>query len=126
MNRRLGKVAVPLLTWSVGLVVLLESWQFAFSDPAARVFAHTGLPPWIRPTLGGVEILAALAFLVPVTRVVGGYALLVVFAVAVVIHVVHGWYNVGGLLVYGMAVIVSLAQRQDQRGTGIELNPVAK
>jgi hypothetical protein len=33
-----------------------------------------------------VEIVAAILFLVPITTIVGGYALLVIFAVAAVIH----------------------------------------
>jgi hypothetical protein len=93
----------------VGLVVLWESWRFAFGESATREFAHTGLPPWIRPALGGVEIVAAILFLLPLTSVVGGYALLIIFSFAAILHVMHRWYDISGLLLYAMAVWVSLA-----------------
>lgn len=109
MKDRLKKIAIPGLRWSVGLVVLLESWRFAFGESAMRAFAHTGLPHWIRPVLGGAEMVAALVFLVPAASIVGGYALLVIFFVAAVIHILHGRYDVGALVVYGMAVLVCMA-----------------
>ena len=112
MNDRMKKLAVPALRWSVGLVVLLESCQFAFGSSATRAFAMTVLPQWIRPALGSTEIVAAILFLVPAASVAGGYALLVIFLVAAAIHILHGWYNVGALVVYGMAVLVCIAQRE--------------
>ena len=112
MNDRMKKLAVPALRWSVGLVVLLESCQFAFGSSATRAFAKTGLPQWIRPALGSTEIVAAILFLVPAASVAGGYALLVIFLLAAVIHILHGWYDVGALVVYGMAVLVCIAQRE--------------
>jgi hypothetical protein len=30
-----------------------------------------------------------------------------------VLHVMHGWYDVSGLVLYAMAVLVSLAHRYD-------------
>jgi hypothetical protein len=59
VNPQLEKVALPALRWSVGLVVLLESCEFAFAGSAARAFAKTGLPLWLRPVLGGMEVVAA-------------------------------------------------------------------
>ena len=112
MNERAQRLAIPGLRWSVGLVVLLQSLEFVFSEPAAKAFAHTGLPAWIRPVLGGVEMLAALVFLVPAATLVGGYALLMVFVVAVLIHILHGWYDVGALVVYAMAVFACIAHRE--------------
>jgi hypothetical protein len=48
------------------------------------------------------------SFLVPSARSVGGYLLLSIFAIAGVLHFLHGEFNVGGLVVYGMAVIVCM------------------
>lgn len=110
MNRQLELAAIPALRWTVGLVVLLESCRFAFSASAAHAFARTGLPLWIRPVLGGTEALAALLFLVPAARAVGGYALVVVLGLATLVHVLHGWYDVGALVVYGMAVWVCISR----------------
>jgi hypothetical protein len=108
MNRHLNGIAVPGLRWTVAVVVLWESLQFALSRSAMHHFAQIGLPQWIRPALGGAEIIAVLLFLVPAARSVGGYLLLSIFAIAGVLHFLHGELNVGGLVVYGMAVIVCM------------------
>jgi hypothetical protein len=108
MNRHLQHAAIPALRWTVGLVVLLQSCRFVFSGSAAQAFAKIGLPLWVRPALGGTEALAAGLFLVPAARVVGGYALLVIFGVATLIHILHGWYDVGAFAVYAMAVLVCI------------------
>jgi hypothetical protein len=111
MNERLRTLAVPGLRWCLGLMVLWQSWRFAFGALSVQKFAETGLPSWIRPALGGIEIVAAILFLVPVTAVVGGYSLLVVFFFAAVLHILHGWYDVSALVLYAMVVLVSLAHR---------------
>lgn len=115
MNERLRSLAVPGLRWCVGLIVLWQSWRFAFGTAVMRVFAEAGLPAWIRPALGGIEIVAAALFLLPVTTAVGGYALLVVFFFAAVLHLLHGWYDISSFVLYAMAVLVSLADQE--RGT---------
>ncbi|MGH9747592.1 MAG: hypothetical protein ACRD59_15970 [Candidatus Acidiferrales bacterium] len=101
--------AITILYWCVGLVVLIESCLFVFSASRAQGFAHSGMPHLIRPVLGGAEIVAALLFLTPPTRSIGGYALLVVFAAAALIHILHGQFEVGGLIVYAAAVYAVLA-----------------
>jgi hypothetical protein len=111
MNPQFKKAAITGLQWVLGLVVLLESARFALSSAAAHQFARTGLPQWIPPALGGSETLASFLFLVPSTRVIGGYALLVVFAIALTVHILHGQFDVGGLVVYSMAVIVCMTHR---------------
>src|SRR5580658_4300935 len=100
MNAPFTKFSIPVLRWTVGLVVLLASVRFVLSDSAAHFLATAGLPAWIRPVLGGVEILAVVLFLLPFTALIGGYLLLAVFACAVLLHVLHGQYDVGSLLVY--------------------------
>jgi hypothetical protein len=79
-----------------------------------RVCAH-GTTKWIRPALGGVEIVAAVLFLLPVASVVGGYALLGIFLFAAALHVMHRWYDISGLVLYAMAVWVSLAHPAEVR-----------
>jgi hypothetical protein len=113
MNSRFARLSIPLLRWTLGLVVLLESCQFIFSTSAAHFFAKTGMPSWFRPALGGVEAIAAVLFLVPFTAQVGSYLLLVIFGLAALIHLLHGQYDVGGLAVYAMAVLVCAAYRKD-------------
>jgi len=107
-NHRL-KNALSILYWSTGLVVLVESCLFVFSASRGHAFANSGLPHLIRPILGGAEIIAALLFLVPPARTIGGYALLVIFALAALIHILHGQPDVSGLVIYAAAVYTVLA-----------------
>jgi ABC-type branched-subunit amino acid transport system permease subunit len=82
---------------------------------AAREAANIGLPHWIPLALGGTEALAALLFLVPAVRLFGGYALLFILAIAAIVHMLHGQYNVGSLVVYGMATCVCMSHQKDSR-----------
>jgi hypothetical protein len=81
--------AILLLHWTVGVIVAAESALFALSSSTARHMAHMGLPTWIGPALGGIELVAALLFLLPAASRIGG---LVVYAAAVwtVLKVRHG------------------------------------
>jgi hypothetical protein len=101
--------AVLGLQWTVGLVLIIESLRFALQASAARHFAQTGMPLWMRPALAWTEIAAAVLFLVPFTMVLGGYLLLVIFFLAGLLHVLHGEFDIGVLLVYAMAVLVTMA-----------------
>jgi hypothetical protein len=116
MNTRLAHFSIPLLRWTLGLVVILESFLFVFSASAAHFLAKVGLPSWIQPVLGGAEILAAVLFLVPLTFAIGGFLLLVIFAFAVLLHILHGQYQVGDLFVYAAAVMVCMAHPQNRKG----------
>lgn len=108
MNR-LKPIAIPGLRLVLGVVVFLEAVHFVFSPSSIQHFARTGLPQWIRPVLGGSEMVAASLFLIPPASAIGAFLLLAVFAAAVIIHFYQGQFDVGALLVYAMAVIVCLA-----------------
>ena len=110
MNTRQQQVAVSLLRWTLGLVVLWQSYQFAFGIAARGHLHRIGLPEWFAPALGGVEIVAALLFLVPKLGRIGGYSLLVIFAVAATIHLLHRQFEVGPLFVYGAAVFTCISE----------------
>ncbi len=112
MRLHLTTIALSGLRWVLGLVVLLESLHFAVSSAAAQHWARTGWPLWVRPALGGSEAAAALLFLMPALTIVGGWALLVSFAVALAIHLQGGDFGVGALIVYAMAVMVCMAYRE--------------
>ena len=103
------KNAICILYWSVGLVILIESCLFVFSASRAHAFAKSGMPQLVRPVLGGTEIIAVLLFLIPLARTIGGYALLVIFAAAALIHVLHGQTDIGGLVLYAAAVYTVIA-----------------
>jgi uncharacterized membrane protein YphA (DoxX/SURF4 family) len=109
MNIKLANASIPLLRWTLGLMVVLESAEFIFSNSAAHFLSKAGLPSWVQPVLGGSEIVAAVLFLLPFTAKVGSYLLLIIFALAALLHVLHGQFNVGGLAVYAAAVLVCLA-----------------
>ena len=111
MNAQLRSKTVLGLQWVVGLVLIVESLRLAFEPSAARHFARTGMPLWMRPALAWAEIAAAILFLARFTTQLGGYLLLVIFFLAGVLHVLHGEFDIGVLFVYAMAVLVSMAHR---------------
>ena len=80
-------------------MILIESARFAFSHSAALAFARTGLPSFLRVALAWAEIVAAVFFLIPGFVKTGGRLLIGVLAAAIVIHVLHGWFDVGVLVV---------------------------
>lgn len=110
MKPRSGNTAISTLRWVLGLVVFLESARFALTPAAGHQLAEIGFPTWVPPILGGSEALAALLFLLPASRLIGGYALVFIFAIAAAVHVLHGQFVIGSLIVYAMAVIVCLTQ----------------
>jgi hypothetical protein len=110
--------ALLVLQLVLGLVILAESAHFLLSARAAAAFAKTGLPHVIRPILAWTEIAAAILFLVPRTAVAGGRLLIFVLVSAIVIHFLHGWFDVGALVVYAAAawaVVTAKAAAVSQR-----------
>jgi len=90
------------LQGTLAVVVFAESAHLVFSLHAHA--AHSlGVPVAVLTALALAEMVAAALFLIPPTMVIGGIALMVIFALAIVIHVVHGQANVGALLVYAAA-----------------------
>lgn len=109
MNNPRQQTTITALRWTVGLVVLWESCRFALSAEAARTLLRMGLPQWIALALGGVEALASILFLLPKMVRFGGYALLAVFAFAALLHLLHGQFEIGALLVYAAAVVACIS-----------------
>jgi hypothetical protein len=93
-------VQLCILQWVLGLVILVEGLRFAYAPGAVQVFAKAGLPNFLHVGLAWAEITAAILFLIPRTMVAGGRLLMTVLALAIVIHILHGWFDVGALLVY--------------------------
>jgi hypothetical protein len=109
-------LAIRVLTWTVALVILLEGSR-TFYGAITRLHdpGHAGLLAWSRLVLSGSEIVAALLFLLPVTTVLGGYSLLLIIALAIAIHALHGDFRGLDILVlYGVAVFVGLSDRHDR------------
>jgi len=99
------------LQWSLGVVVFAEAARLALSGHAHA--AHQlGLPGVVLLALALAEMLAAALFLIPRTVVTGGVALIVILALAMLIHILHGQTNVGGLVVYTAAVWAVVQERR--------------
>src|ERR1700726_644862 len=97
MNR-----GITVLQWTLGLVILIEAVLFVMPS-AAHDFAKTHMPDIVRQVLGWGEIVGAVLLLIPRTAVRGGWFLAGIFVLAIVVHVLHGAYNVGNLVIYTAA-----------------------
>lgn len=96
------KYALTGLRWSLGVVILIEAILFVL--PSARHdFARTHMPDAVRQILGWGEILGCILLLIPRTAVRGAWLLVAVFILAIAIHLLHGAYNVGNLVIYAAA-----------------------
>lgn len=117
MNNDRARYGLVALQWVLGLVIFMQAAMFAFSPASAHAFAKTGLPDVIRLALAWAEMAAAIVFLIPRTTMAGGWLLLVVLAGAIVLHLLHGWRDVGGLLIYVAATWAVMAGKpQTARG----------
>lgn len=114
MSQNQTRAALVLLRWVLGLVILEESARFAFSPSAARAFAATGMPNVVHLGLAWSEMVAAVIFLmpkalIPKATIIGGRLLLTILALAIVVHVLHGWFDVGVLVLYAAATWAVMA-----------------
>ena len=96
------RIALIVLRWALGMVILIEAILFVVPS-AARGFAATHMPGFIRLVLGWGEILGSVLLLIPRTTIRGAWLLLAVFVLAIMIHLLHGAYNVGNLVIYAAA-----------------------
>jgi hypothetical protein len=97
-----AKCGLTVLRWALGVVILIEAVLFVLPS-AAHDFARTHMPGFVRLVLGGGEILGSVLLLIPKTAVRGAWVLLAVFVMAILIHLLHGGYNVGNLVIYAAA-----------------------
>lgn len=93
------KLSITILQWVLGIVILAEAVQFV-RPGAAHDFSRTHLPDIVRLGVGFGEIIGCILLLVPPTAVRGAWTLVGVFTLAIVIHLLHGMYGVGNLVVY--------------------------
>jgi hypothetical protein len=90
------------LQWTLAVVVFAKAALLTFSGHASA--AHPiGVPPVVLTALALAEMLAAALFLISRTVVIGGVALMVIFALAMLLHILHGQTDVGALVVYAAA-----------------------
>ena len=96
------RFALTALQWTLGIVILIEAVLFVLPS-AAHEFARTHMPGFIRFLLGWGEIVGCILLLIPRTSVRGAWLLLAVFVMAILIHLLHGMYGVGNLVIYSAA-----------------------
>ena len=97
-----AKCGLTVLQWTLGIVILIEAILFVLPG-AAHDFARTHMPDFIRLILGFGEIIGCILLLIPKSTTRGAWLLLAVFVMAIVIHLMHGAYNVGNLAIYAAA-----------------------
>jgi hypothetical protein len=111
MKRSARDLSLISLRIALGVAVLERSCALVL-DGLSRGSARGGLPHGLLMVLGWTEIAAAMLFLAPPTLAVGAWSLIAVFVSAAALHVAHGEFDVGGLVVWTMAVLVVLAHRR--------------
>jgi len=95
-------MALTVLQWVLGIVILAEAVQFVLPG-AAHDFARTHVPGIVRLIMGWCEIIGCILLLIPPTAIRGAWVLVAVFTLAIVIHLLHGMYGVGNLVIYTAA-----------------------
>jgi len=96
------KTGMCVLRWALGIVVLIEAVRFVLPS-AAHDFGRTHMPAFVRMLLGIGEIVGCVLLLIPQTAIRGAWLLLAVFVMAILLHLLHGMYGVGNLVIYAAA-----------------------
>jgi hypothetical protein len=111
MNQQLKKIAVPGLRWALGIVVPWEACrELLHAIHAVHTHSHAVSLVGVRLFISSSEILTCILFLYPRTRVLGGYGLLLIFVLAIGIHMAQRqWGILSLIIVYATAVLVILA-----------------
>jgi uncharacterized membrane protein YphA (DoxX/SURF4 family) len=97
-----SKYGVTVLQYSLGVVILIEAVMFVLPG-AAHEFGRTHMPGFVRMVLGFGEILGCVLLLIPPTAIRGAWVLVAVFIMAILLHLPHGMYGVGDLVIYTAA-----------------------
>jgi hypothetical protein len=96
------KLGLTVLQWTLGIVILIEAVMFVMPS-AAHDFSRTHMPGIVRMVLGFGEILGSVLLLIPQMVTRGAWLLLAVFVFAILLHLLHGLYGVGNLVIYAAA-----------------------
>jgi len=104
MSSTKAKCALTVLQYSLGIVVLIEAVRFVLPS-AAHDFARTHMPGFVRLVLGFGEIAGCVLLMIPQTAIRGAWLLLGVFIMAMLLHLLHGMYGIGNLVIYAAAAL---------------------
>jgi hypothetical protein len=99
-----------VLRWALGIVILIEAILFVLPG-AAHSFSLTHMPGFVRLILGFGEIVGSVLLLIPPTAVRGAWLLLAVFVFAILLHLLHGMYGIGNLVVYAAAAFAIAVEK---------------
>jgi hypothetical protein len=110
MKITVSKATLLTLQWSLGIILFLEADLLAFSGSEIQFSGQHGVHHWIRLALAWSEMLACLTFLLPHAVKYGAGLLLIVFASAALVHVLHGDFQIGNLFILAAAVAVVASQ----------------
>ncbi len=110
MSPSRSNLGMIVLRWTLGIVILIEAVLFVMPS-AAHEFTRTHMPGFIRLLLGWGEIAGCILLLIPKTSLRGAWLLFAVFVFAILIHLLHGSYNVGNVVIYAAAALaIALAK----------------
>jgi uncharacterized membrane protein YphA (DoxX/SURF4 family) len=98
----MNKCGLTVLRWALGVVIFVEAVMFVLPG-AAHAFARTHMPGFVRLVLGFGEIAGCILLLIPATVVRGAWLLLAVFVMSILLHLLHGLYGIGNLVIYAAA-----------------------
>ncbi len=102
--------AISLLQWSTAGVCGIGAAQLVV-DLLRHGSYRLHLPLTVVTIIAVAEIASALLFVIPGTQRLGGRCLLAVLLLAAIVHVAHGQYGIGNLVVYAAAVGVVLTHK---------------
>ena len=97
-----SKLGLCVLQYTLAVVILIEAVLFVLPS-AAHDFARFHIAHAIRFMLGFGEIIGCLLLVIPRTAALGAWFLFAVFLFAIAVHLVHGQYNVGNVVIYAAA-----------------------
>ena len=94
-----AKCGLIVLQYSLGIAILIQAVMFVLPG-AAHDFTRTHMPGFVRLVLGFGEIAGGVLLLIPQTAIRGAWLLLAVFVMAILLHLLHGMYGIGSLVIY--------------------------
>ena len=97
-----SKCGLTVLRFALAIVILIEALMFILPG-AAHAFTRTHMPAFVRLVLGFGEIAGCILLLIPATIVRGAWLLLATFVMAILLHLLHGLYGIGNLVIYAAA-----------------------
>ena len=99
-----SKCGMTILRWSLGIAILIQAVLFVLPS-ATHDFARTHMPGFVRMVLGFGEIIGCLLLLIPGTTIRGAWLLVAVFVMAILLHLLHGMYGIGNLVIDAAAAL---------------------